>query len=100
MKADSRIVEEEKRFCFGHNWKNFISVLNAERIIEAEESLKDMLACDNLKEKKFLDVGSGRGLFSLAAKRLDAQVLSFDYDLQSVSCTSELKKRYFPDALA
>ena len=70
MKADSRIVAEEKRFGFGDNWQNFISVLNVERIIEAEESLKDMLGCDNLKEKSFLDVGSGSGLFSLAAKRL------------------------------
>jgi 2-polyprenyl-6-hydroxyphenyl methylase/3-demethylubiquinone-9 3-methyltransferase len=97
MKADSRNVAEEKRFGFGHNWKNFISVLNADRIIEAEESLKDMLEYDDLKGKRFLDVGSGSGLFSLAAKRLGAHVLSFDYDLQSVSCTSELKKRYFPD---
>jgi 2-polyprenyl-3-methyl-5-hydroxy-6-metoxy-1,4-benzoquinol methylase len=97
MKADSRNVAEEKRFGFGHNWKNFILVLNAERIIEAEESLKDMLACDELKEKRFLDVGSGSGLFSLAAKKLGAHVLSFDYDLQSVSCALELKKRYFPD---
>lgn len=97
MKTDSRIDVEEKRFGFGHNWKNFISVLNEERIIEAEESLKDMLGCDDLKEKRFLDVGSGSGLFSLAAKRLGAHVLSFDYDVQSVSCTSELKKRYSPD---
>ena len=43
MKADFRNVAEEKRFGFGHNWGKFISVLNAERIIEAEESLKDML---------------------------------------------------------
>jgi len=97
MKEDSQIVAEEKRFGFGHNWKNFISVMNTERIIEAEESLKNMLGCDDLKGKRFLDVGSGSGLFSLAAKRLGAHVFSFDYDLQSVSCTSELKKRYFPD---
>jgi len=97
MKEDSRIAAEEKRFGFGHNWKNFISVLNTERIIEAEESLKNMLGCDDLKGKRFLDVGSGSGLFSLVAKRLGAHVFSFDYDLQSVSCTSELKKRYFSD---
>ena len=78
MKADSRIVAEEKRFGFGHNWKNFISVLNTERIIEAEESLKDMLGGEDLKKKKFLDVGSGSGLFSLAAKRMGAHVFSFE----------------------
>ena len=43
--------------------------------------------------KTFLDVGSGSGLFSLAAKNLGADVVSFDYDEASVWCTSELKNR-------
>ncbi len=55
-----------------------------------------MLEVDNLCGKKFLDVGSGSGLFSLAARRLGAQVHSFDYDPQSVACAKELKRRYFP----
>src|SRR5262249_43336829 len=42
------------------------------------------------------DVGSGSGLFSLAARRLGARVRSFDFDPQSVACTEELKQRYFP----
>src|ERR1044072_5239228 len=58
-----------------------------------------MLEVDNLLGKKFLDVGSGSGLFSLAARRLGAQVHSFDYDPQSVACTGELRRRYFPDDL-
>jgi 2-polyprenyl-6-hydroxyphenyl methylase/3-demethylubiquinone-9 3-methyltransferase len=49
--------------------------------------------------KSFLDVGSGSGLFSLAARRLGARVHSFDFDPQSVACTSELKRRYFPNDL-
>jgi hypothetical protein len=36
-------------------------------------------------------------LFSLAARLLGAQVRSFDYDVQSVACTRELKRRYFDD---
>lgn len=44
-----------------------------------------------------LDVGSGSGLFSLAARRLGARVHSFDYDPQSVGCTRELRARYFPE---
>ena len=36
-------------------------------------------------------------MYSLAARRLGAKVHSFDYDPQSVSCTTELKSRYFPE---
>jgi 2-polyprenyl-6-hydroxyphenyl methylase/3-demethylubiquinone-9 3-methyltransferase len=56
-----------------------------------------MLKVKNLQRKRFLDIGSGSGLFSLAARRLGATVHSFDYDPQSVACTNELKRRYFPD---
>ncbi|MDI7261187.1 MAG: class I SAM-dependent methyltransferase, partial [Thermodesulfobacteriota bacterium] len=47
--------------------------------------------------KSFLDIGSGSGLFSLAARRLGARVHSFDYDSLSVVCTMELKRRFFPN---
>ena len=49
--------------------------------------------------KSFLDVGSGSGIHSLAAIRLGAsRVHSFDYDLQSVECSRELKRRFAPEA--
>lgn len=87
----------EKRFEFGKNWQQFIKVLTPGRIGAAESSLKSMLNCDSLGDKTFLDIGSGSGLFSLAARRLGAQVHSFDYDLSSVECTRELRQSYFPD---
>jgi 2-polyprenyl-6-hydroxyphenyl methylase/3-demethylubiquinone-9 3-methyltransferase len=89
-------MAEEKHFAFGENWRNFLSVLNDDRIAEAEKSLREMLRVDNLTGKRFLDIGSGSGLFSLAARRLGAQVYSFDYDPDSVGCTQELRRRYFP----
>ncbi len=85
-----------QRFGFGENWMKFLSVLNDDRIEEAKSSLKRMLGVDTLEGKTFLDVGSGSGLFSLAARMLGAKVYSFDYDPQSVACTTELKRRYFP----
>lgn len=60
----------------------------------AENSLKQMLEINSLEGKSFLDVGSGSGLFSLAAYRLGARVHSFDYDPKSVACTKELKRRF------
>ena len=54
---------------------------------------------ESLAGKRFLDIGSGSGLFSLAARRLGADVVSFDVDADSVACTQELKRRYFNDDL-
>jgi SAM-dependent methyltransferase len=88
-------IAQGERFQFGKNWKHFLSTLNETRIVEAEKSLKEMLQVENLTKKSFLDVGSGSGIFSLAAKRLGARVHSFDYDPESVGCTMELRRRYF-----
>jgi 2-polyprenyl-6-hydroxyphenyl methylase/3-demethylubiquinone-9 3-methyltransferase len=90
-------IKQGERFEFGKNWQHFLSVLNDERIVEAEKSLKQMLKVEDLQGQSFLDIGSGSGLFSLAAHRLGAKVHSFDYDPQSVACTQELKQRYFPN---
>ena len=53
-----------------------------------------MLALPTLQGLRFLDAGSGSGLFSLGARRLGAVVHSFDYDPQSVACTRELLRRH------
>jgi len=88
---------QSKRFEFGKNWQRFLKLLTPERIAAAEVSLCSMLEVNDLRGLTFLDIGSGSGLFSLAARRLGAKVHSFDYDPQSVSCTKELRQRYFPD---
>jgi len=85
---------EDRRFEWGANWSRFLEVLNDNRIQKAEESLKQMLKVTTLRDRTFLDIGSGSGLFSLAARRLGARVHSFDYDKRSVACTRELKLRY------
>ena len=83
------------RFEFGKNWARFLGSLDETRIAQAQESLRTMLETTHLEGKSFLDIGSGSGLFSLAARRLGARVHSFDYDPDSVACTRELKRRYF-----
>ncbi|HEV2424638.1 MAG TPA: class I SAM-dependent methyltransferase [Terriglobia bacterium] len=89
----------EARFAFGRNWRRFLSVLDEDRVRQAELSLKELLETGSLSGKTFLDVGSGSGLFSLAAVRLGAErVHSFDYDSGSVACTEEVKRRYAPDS--
>lgn len=88
-------VAAGERFEFGRNWSRFLELLNDTRIRRAEESLRQMLEVDSLEGKSFVDIGSGSGLFSLAARRLGARVHSFDFDPHSVACTAELKSRYF-----
>ena len=85
-------ISHGERFEFGANWTRFLDVLDENRIDQAMASLKAMLGVTDLKDKYFLDAGSGSGLFSLAARRLGAKVHSFDYDPKSVACTQELRR--------
>jgi len=82
-------------FAFGENWQRFLASLSDRQIEQATRSVSALLGRD-LRDKTFLDIGSGSGLSSLAARRLGARVYSFDYDPQSVACTQELRRRFFP----
>jgi SAM-dependent methyltransferase len=89
-------LQSGDRFAFGENWAKYLAVIDEDRIRQAEQSLREMLETESLTNRRFLDIGSGSGLFSLAARRLGAKVHSFDYDPQSVACTQELKRRFLP----
>lgn len=94
MNKQGSEIGRGERFEFGRNWQNFLHHLDDRRIRLAEESLIDMLGLPDLQGKSFLDIGSGSGLFSLAARRLGAKVHSFDFDPQSVACTRQLRETY------
>ncbi len=90
-------IDKDQRFGFGENWTRFLGLVDEVRIGAAEQSLQALLGESHLDGMRLLDVGSGSGLFSLAARRLGASVRSFDYDRQSVACTTELRRRFRPD---
>ncbi|KAA5542749.1 class I SAM-dependent methyltransferase [Roseiconus nitratireducens] len=97
----------ETRFAFGQNWSSFLDSLDQDRIDQATRSLCELLCLGRgqggtealaserpLEGKTFLDIGSGSGLFSLAAHRLGADVVSVDYDADCVHCTQDLCDRF------
>ena len=61
----------------------------------AERSLSEIFG--SISGQSFLDIGSGSGLFSLAARRLGADVVSFDYDPESVRCAEKMRDHYRPE---
>lgn len=87
----------ENRFEFGKNWKSFSNYIDDEVIQVAQSSLSDLFNTNDLSGKTFLDVGCGSGLFSLAAFNMGANVFSFDFDLDSVECTKQIRNRYTQD---
>lgn len=87
MSKDDAMSVSQARFEFGKNWARYLELLDDECIAIAEQGLKDMLGINTLEGKRFLNIGSGSGLFSLAARNLGATVHSFDFDPDSVRCT-------------
>jgi 2-polyprenyl-6-hydroxyphenyl methylase/3-demethylubiquinone-9 3-methyltransferase len=85
-------AETAPRFAFGRNWRQFLATVDDERLQHAEASLQKALGRAALSGLTFLDVGSGSGLFSLAACRLGARVTSFDFDAESVGCTEAVRQ--------
>jgi len=85
------------RFAFGKNWRNYLTTVDQDQLNAAVRSIQDLMDVVDLRGKTVLDIGSGSGLFSLAARRLGATVVSIDYDPESVVCTAALKAAHYPD---
>lgn len=94
MIEDRKEILAGERFAFGGNWRDFLELVDEQRIEAAIESLRGPLGTDDLTGRTFLDVGCGSGLFSLAADRMGARVRSFDFDADSVAATIELRERF------
>lgn len=86
------MTEAELRFGFGKNWLGYNArKLNRLSVHRSLERLKSFLRMDNFRGKTFLDIGSGSGLQSYCAYLLRAeQIISFDYDINSVIATRQL----------
>lgn len=100
-KINKELYEEiyKTRFSFGKNWRDYLKVLDEKKIETAKLSLIKFTELNNFKEKSFIDIGCGSGLFSLCACLLNAKkVVSVDVDEESVECAKFLRKKFNIDS--
>ena len=87
-----------QRFNFGKNWLRFKKEINSTALAAAKQSILAYVGLESLDSQVFFDIGSGSGLFSLAAYQLGARVVSIDFDPYSVLCTNKLRDEYCHDS--
>jgi SAM-dependent methyltransferase len=92
-------VISDHRFRFGDNWRSFVRGVTEAHIAEAENGLRRLFPGNVLAGARFLDIGCGSGLSSLAALRLGAAyVEGVDLDQDSVEAARALLAKFAPQA--
>src|SRR5215470_11421910 len=82
---------------FGANWARFAGTISERAIAEARNGLERLFPDGEIKGRRFLDIGCGSGLHSLAALRMGAvDVLAVDIDPGSVATTDALLQQHEP----
>lgn len=85
MSTSRDLTQLDTHFAFGKNWAAFADKIQESEIAEAVAGLSRFFAGESLAGKRFLDIGCGSGLHSLAALRLGAaEVVAVDLDPDSV----------------
>ena len=97
FKIDKRslgLMDQKNRFWFGENWRNYSKKIDETSIQESVLSLKNILNDLDINGLSFLDIGSGSGLSSLAALRMGANIVAFDYDINSSQVTKAVLDQF------
>lgn len=90
MSEQCDLTAQQSHFAFGENWASYAKLVTEAEIEEAVKGLQRLVG-GRLDGKRFIDIGCGSGLHSLAALRLGAaEVLAVDVDPNSVSTTEGL----------
>ncbi len=93
------LTRADTHFAFGENWSRYAETIDGAEVEQAVEDLSRLLDGARLDGKRFLDIGCGSGLHSLAALRLGAEdVVAIDIDAASVATTGAVLRRFAPQA--
>jgi SAM-dependent methyltransferase len=86
-----------RRFAFGENWRSFAETIDEESIAEAVRGLNRLFPADEIKARRFLDLGCGSGLAMVGAALLGAaHVAGIDIDPASVEAAELVLSRHLP----
>jgi 2-polyprenyl-3-methyl-5-hydroxy-6-metoxy-1,4-benzoquinol methylase len=90
-----------RQFAFGENWASYASLVDEERLAEAERALVRLLGPDTLRGRTLIDIGCGSGLHAAAAARLQpVRVVAVDLDPRSVETTETMLGLHAPQLVA
>lgn len=93
------LTQAETHYEFGANWKEYLRHIDAGAIASAEEGVLRLVPPDALRGSRFLDIGCGSGLHSLAALRLGvSELVAIDIDRDSVEATRSTLEQFTPCA--
>ncbi len=91
--------ELEAHFAFGDNWADYARTITPAAIDQACRDLDRLIPREDIDGRRFLDIGCGSGLASLAALRAGArEVVALDLDPASVATTRRLLAAEAPEA--
>lgn len=90
-------MKMKKVFNFGKNWKHYSkNALNQNKLNATIRSI-DKLTDNKIQNSRFLDIGCGSGIFSVAASKAGAkEVVGFDISQESIEASRYNKKRFYP----
>jgi SAM-dependent methyltransferase len=85
----------ESHFAFGENWASYAKSVDTRQIDEAIAGLQKLLGDHDFAGKRFLDIGCGSGIHSVAAACLGAsEIVAVDLDPDCVRTTKALLERF------